>query len=1595
MKRHYTSRSKVLFLLLLVIVAQAKAQTRDFTFSNGASKEGFTTITQTGAALQVRHALKQMRLCTFTDNGYSGEQIEISGVFLPAEEGKPNLPTSSRFVAIPNGSTVNYSINSSQFQTINNVDLIAAAPIKAGNDDTPSTYEKDSSIYGVNAFYPESPVIISEVMNLRGVQTVILSVTPYQYNPVTKVLKVYHDLDISLSFVGGDGHFGEDRLRSPYYDPILQQSLMNYNQLPAIDYETRMREWVSNRPTGCEYLIVIPNNETFRPYAQQLANYRIRQGIKTEVKSLSEMGCSNTGELKNYFHNAYSTWAIPPVAVLLFGDHNTNMANGIPAETISHPTEGTCITDNQYADCTGDYLPDICFARLVAASATEAKMMVDKTLDYEYNHPNMNASTYQNPITALGWQTERWFQICSEVVGGYWRNHGKEPVRINAIYDGTPGSIWSSNQNTYMVTSYFGPNGRGYIPATPAELGGWTGGTAQQVVTAVNNGAFILQHRDHGYNQGWGEPSFSTSHVSQMNNTDKLTFVMTINCQTGNFNYSGNCLVEAFMRRTHNNKGAGAVGCVGPTQTSFSFVNDAFVWGMYDLFDPNFMPDYGPYANNSGNWMPAFGNIAGKYFLAQSSWPYNAGSKYITYQMFTAHCDAFLRLYTTVPQTMNVTHSNDILPSDTHIQVTAPTGATIALTVGSNIIAVATATGSSQNISFAQQEPGANIHIVVTKQDYLRYENDIEVLSTAVLNVTQFTVNDQNHNGVLEYGESATFNFSIKNVGGLASTSGTATLSTQSSQHVTLTNSTASIQALNPSQSIVLNDVFQIQVSNSIPDNFKLSFNLHLSCGDMSWDYPFMVPARAPKFVIGNSMTIVDNGNGNGRLDPGETAQVTLSYSNRGGSPSGSTTATLSSTSSHLTISNPTINANTVATGETVQLNYNVGVSGATPIGENIVMTLNVVSGAYTGNQSFAHRVGLDFEGFESGDLLCYEWENDEDHPWTIVNTDPYEGTYCLKSGDISHGMTSKISLTLEVENGNDEIRFFKKASSQANKDKLVFYVDNVEKGNWSGNTNWSEFSVNVTSGRHTFTWAYEKDNTISSGADCAWIDNILLPVRHIEFSCHAGADIDICKNDIAHLQGNASGFETLNWTSAGDGTFDNSHSLTANYTPGTQDIASGHVTLTLTITDAGNNSLTDDVTVRLHENVGIEMNATAEICFNDTYNTMATVSEGGTITWSSNGDGSFANPNMLLTEYTPGTQDIANGAVVLTLSVASPYGCEDASATLALTIHALQQTEIDVQSCGTYVWNGQEYSSTGDYEQTLSNAFGCDSIVTLHLTIVDSYEINVDEQACESYLWNGTTYTQSGVYTGNFTSVNGCDSIVTLNLTVYPTFAIGLTQVACDSYEWNGTAYTQSGVYTGNFTSINGCDSIITLNLTIESVTDMPAIEGETEFDVYYSPSGSFSIPKYTSETSYEWTLIPAEAGTLVSDQNSVTINWNMTFIGDVTLRLVIHNDCGEGETSLGIKVKNSTSVNEHHLDVSLFPNPADDMITISIANPIDKVRIEIYNLLGECMLSQNAEGNGESLKIQVGIADLPPGSYLMNLMSDKANCVKSFIVK
>ena len=80
----------------------------------------------------------------------------------------------------------------------------------------------------------------------------------------------------------------------------------------------------------------------------------------------------------------------------------------------------------------------------MTATPTTIETLVRKAIDYERTRPT-NPDFYDNPVMACGWQTERWFKLCTEIVYGFLANElGKTPVREYAIYSGTPGTIWST-----------------------------------------------------------------------------------------------------------------------------------------------------------------------------------------------------------------------------------------------------------------------------------------------------------------------------------------------------------------------------------------------------------------------------------------------------------------------------------------------------------------------------------------------------------------------------------------------------------------------------------------------------------------------------------------------------------------------------------------------------------------------------------------------------------------------------------------------------------------------------------------------------------------------------------------------------------------------------------------------------------------------------------------------------------------------------------------------------------------------------------------------------------------------------------------------
>lgn len=112
--------------------------------------------------------------------------------------------------------------------------------------------------------------------------------------------------------------------------------------------------------------------------------------------------------------------------------------------------------------------------------------------------------------------------------------------------------------------------------------------------------------------------------------------------------------------------------------------------------------------------------------------------------------------------------------------------------------------------------------------------------------------------------------------------------------------------------------------------------------------------------------------------------------------------------------------------------------------------------------------------------------------PWQVDGLTAYEGFHSLRSGPIGHGQKSQVQVSGAFKAG--AVSFVLTVSSQASYDVLRFYIDGVLKGIWSGARPWTPFSTPVTAGPHTLLWSYEKNGSITTGSDAAWIDRVVLP---------------------------------------------------------------------------------------------------------------------------------------------------------------------------------------------------------------------------------------------------------------------------------------------------------------------------------------------------------------------------------------------------------------------------------------------------------------------------------------------------------------------
>ena len=130
-------------------------------------------------------------------------------------------------------------------------------------------------------------------------------------------------------------------------------------------------------------------------------------------------------------------------------------------------------------------------------------------------------------------------------------------------------------------------------------------------------------------------------------------------------------------------------------------------------------------------------------------------------------------------------------------------------------------------------------------------------------------------------------------------------------------------------------------------------------------------------------------------------------------------------------------------------------------------------------------------EPFETGDFSLFDWQLDPTYPWSITTTNPYEGTYCMKSGGAGvANVVSNMTVTVEIP-ADGLMSFWGKISCESNWDYGYFYIDGVQKGSYTGASSWAEKTFDITAGTHTFQWRYTKDSSVNSNDDCFYVDYI------------------------------------------------------------------------------------------------------------------------------------------------------------------------------------------------------------------------------------------------------------------------------------------------------------------------------------------------------------------------------------------------------------------------------------------------------------------------------------------------------------------------
>ena len=1021
-----------------------------------------------------------------TLEGQTFATLDIEG-YLPVESvGTPAFPVFSRLIEVPLCDDFKVEVTDAVYDTLKPLShlLVPAQPSRSKSDTTKHALAFNKEVYSWNAFIREPMAKVEAVGIARDRRLARLQFAPVSYNPVTGQVMVCRKATVTVNYVNPDVA-GTRELFNRYYSPAFSIGDNTLNSLYP--------KSVSNS-APVRYLIVA--NSMFRGYMDDFVQWKRRKGFLTDIVYTDEATVgTTTTSIKAYIQNQYTnaTATNPaPTYLLLVGD-----VAQLPA--FSGSVRNSHATDLYYSTWTsGDSIPDCYYGRFSAQNVEQLMPQIQKTLMYE-QYTFADPTFLDRAIMVAG--------VDGGSSGDYGYTHGDPAMDygVTNYFNGAHGfsSVRYFKNNTSIVP-------QGVTNVTVASNGSSNAATIRNY---YNQGAGFINYSAHGSPEGWYSPSFTTTHVPSMTNTQKFGLMIGNCCQTNTFDDDA-CFGEALLRKDNY---CGAVGYIGGSQVTYW--NEDFYWavgvrsnigasmsmaydannlGVYDRSFHTHNEAYSDWAITQGAVL-MFGNLA-----VQASG--SSLSKYY-WEIYHLMGDPSVMTYLTQASVMTVSAPSSVPQGTSTLNVTAAPYAYVALT-NPTTHTVLTAAWANANglatLSLPSNITVGTYEIAASAQQYRTAFQNITIINP---NGAYVLVPSVTPSAPLAAGDTVTLSIVFANTGNVTAQGVTAHLESSSPMLTLLTDSlTLGTIAANGQ---VVNNAVQAVVSPLAADNTSLTLTATINWTGNSNPavsiLPLTLVAPVPVLVLSNSNFV---------MLPGGTTAFTATLRNAGHAPMQAARLAVDSPTPLVTVTPATTATVTLAPGDSLTAQFTIAADNQMPLAVYIPLTLTRHSANGVATEALSVYVGTEaLETFDGG--FQYSGWTQGALPWIIDNTTVYSGTHSARSASgMSNNSTSMAIISCTYLYA-DSISFYYKVSSESGYDKFHFLIDNTEmiSSNNSGEVDWTRVSFPVAAGTHTYKFSYVKDRSVSNGSDCAWIDNVTMPrdVRNVTFrsvdTCYAGTE--------------------------------------------------------------------------------------------------------------------------------------------------------------------------------------------------------------------------------------------------------------------------------------------------------------------------------------------------------------------------------------------------------------------------------------------------------------------------------------------------------